>query len=130
VGQIEVPHRFSDMAWFFWIKQTGLAFANGAKAAVTSADVSAEHERRRPIRPTLKNVRTARFLTNGVKVQAVYELEHMILICRIAQPNLEPLRLWLARLGIVGDYSKFAGQDVYFLNLLLNKEILASAVLV
>jgi len=32
----------------------------------------------------------------------------MILIRRIAQTNLQPLRLWLPRLLIIGDYSKFA----------------------
>jgi hypothetical protein len=47
-----------------------------------------------------------------MQIQAVNELEHVVLVRRIAQTNLEPLRLWLPRFGIA-DYFKFTRQNVF-----------------
>ncbi len=71
---------------------------------MTRADVAAEHERRGAIRPALKNVRAARFLTNGVQVEALDQFENLVLIRRIAQTNPQPFGLWLTDLLVVTDY--------------------------
>jgi hypothetical protein len=62
---------FGNVAWFFRIKGARLAFADGAETAMACADVSAKHEGRGAIGPAFKNVRTARFLTDGVQVQTL-----------------------------------------------------------
>ncbi len=87
------------------IEISGFSFSDCAKSAMPRADVAAEHERRRSIRPALKNVRTARFLTNRVQVESLDQFEHMVLIGRIAQADAQPFRLGLTDLLIVTDYA-------------------------
>ena len=77
---------------------------------MTRADVAAEHEGRGAVGPTFKNVWTASFLTNCVKVETFNELQHLVLIGRVAQADAKPFRLGLTDLLIVADYTKFAGQ--------------------
>ena len=74
---------------------------------MASADVAAQHERRRAIGPALKNVRALRFLADRVQIQTLDQLEQMILVRRIAELDAQPFRLRLARFLI--EYSKFAG---------------------
>jgi hypothetical protein len=99
------------MAWFIRVKLSRLAFANRAKAAVARADVAAQHESGSAIRPALKNVRALRFLTNRVQVESLDQLEQMVLIRRVTQPNAQPFGLWLTRLLV--ENVKFAGQSIY-----------------
>ena len=80
---------------------------------MSGANVTAQHERRRAIGPAFENVWTTCFLANCMQVQAVDQLEHVVLIRRITQADLEPFRLGLPRLGI-SNYSKFAGQLCVF----------------
>ena len=96
---------FRNVSRLVRVEIAGLAFANCTEPAVTSADVAAKHERGRAIRPALENVWTAGFLTNRVQVEALDQLEHLVLISRIAQPNPQPFRLWLTDLLIVTDYT-------------------------
>src|SRR5436305_10966732 len=111
MSEIEMAHGFGDVARFFRIERAGLAFSDSAESAVARADVAREHEGRRPIRPALEDVWAFRLLTNSVQVQAFDQLEHMILIRRIAQANLQPFRLGLSR--FVADDFKFACQIYY-----------------
>jgi hypothetical protein len=72
--QIELGHCFGDVAGFGWVKLSWRSFSHGAKATVACADVPSQHESRRAIGPTLKNIRTAGLLTYGVQVQPFDEL--------------------------------------------------------
>src|SRR5690242_11815780 len=90
------------------IQRARLAFADRAKSAMTRANVAAQHEGRSAIRPAFKDVRALRFLTDGVQVQPLNQLQQMILVRRIAQTNAQPFRLGLTRLGIQD--LEFAGQ--------------------
>ena len=110
MGQIELTHGLRDMSWFFRIERSGLAFTNRTESAVSRADVAAEHERRSSIRPAFKNVWTTSFLTNRVQVKSLDQLQHVVLIGWIAQPDLQPFRLWLTDFGIVTDDAELAGQ--------------------
>src|SRR5689334_4469141 len=103
--QVQMTNRFSDVTRFFRIEIARLSFSDGAETAMTSADVAAEHERRSPVRPALKNVRTPRFLADGVEVEALDQFEHLVLIGRIAQPDAQPFGLGLTNLLIIADYA-------------------------
>jgi len=103
--EIQVAHCFGDVAWFLGIEVAGFTFADGTEPAMTRADVAAEHERRRPIIPALEDVRTTRFLTNSVQVQALDQFEHLVLIGRIAKADAQPFGLWLTNLLIITDYA-------------------------
>src|SRR2546425_13271452 len=72
------------------------------------ADVAAEHKGCSPVGPALKNVWALRFLTNGVQVQSLDQLEQVVLVRRIAQANAQPIRFWLTRFRVHN--SKFARQ--------------------
>ena len=85
---------------------------------MASADVSAQHECRRAIRPAFENVRALRFLTDCVEIQSLNQLQQMVLIRGVAETNLEPIGFWLPRCGV--ENSKFAGQ-VSYLKLCLQK---------
>jgi len=101
---------------FFRVELSRFSFPNRAKPAMTRADVAAEHERRRAIGPALENVRTARFLADGVQVQTLDQFEYAVLIGRIAQPDAKPFGLRLTDFLVVADYTKFAGQLIYLWN--------------
>lgn len=105
MGEIELAHRFRNVPRFFRVKRARLAFADRAEAAVARANVASEHERGRAIGPAFENVGTACFLANRVQIQPLNQLQHVVLIRRVAQTNLQPLRLWQTGLGIVTDYS-------------------------
>src|SRR5712691_6555277 len=102
---------FGDVAWFFRVERTRLTFADGTKTAMARADVTAQHERCRAIGPTLKNVWATRLLAYCVKIQTFDQLEHVVLVRRVTQSNLEPLGFGLTGFRIVADYSKFSGQS-------------------
>ena len=74
------------------------------------ADIAAEHEGRGSIGPAFKNVGTARFLADGVQIETFDQLQHLVLIGRVAQADAQPFGLWLTDLLIVADYTEFAGQ--------------------
>src|SRR5260370_29816191 len=88
--QIQVSYGCGDVSRFLRIEQSWLTFSNRTKATMPGADIPAQHEGRSTIRPALKDVWTLRFLTNGVKVQPLNQLQKMILIDRIAETNPEP----------------------------------------
>jgi len=110
MGQIQVIHCFRDVPRLLWIEQTRLPFAHCAKTTVTRADVASEHEGGRAIAPTLENVWTTCFLADGVQIEPFDQLQHLILISRIAQADTQPFGLGLADLLVVADYTEFAGQ--------------------
>ena len=101
---------FSNVSRFFRIETAGLSLADCAEAAMARADVAAKHESRGPIGPTLKNVRTTGFLTDGVQVESFDQLQHLILVGRIAETDAEPFGFGLTYLLIVTNYTEFAGQ--------------------
>ena len=105
-----MAHRFRDVSRLVRIETPGLSFADGAEAAMTRADVAAEHESRSAIGPTLENVWTTRFLTNGVQVESFDQLQHLVLVRWIAQTNAQPFGFGLTYFLIVTDYTEFAGQ--------------------
>jgi hypothetical protein len=96
----------------FSVERAWLSFPDRAKATVARANIAAEHEGGGTIRPAFEDVGAVRFLTNSMKVQTLDQLQDVILIRRIAQTNLQPLRLWQTRLWAVSYYSKFARQNV------------------
>src|SRR5256885_6829517 len=103
-----MAHGFGDVARLCGIKLRRLTFIDRAEAAMARAGVAAEHEGRGAIRPALEDVGAARLLADRMQVQAFDELQHVVLIRRIAQTYLQPLRLRLARLLNVADDSQFA----------------------
>jgi len=105
-----VSDSFGNVARFFRIQRSRLAFADSAEATMACANVAAEHEGRGAIGPAFKNVRTARFLADGVQIETFDQLQHLVLIRWVAEPDAQPFRLWLTNLLIVADYTEFAGQ--------------------
>ena len=103
-------HSFRNVPRFFRIEKSGLSFSDRAKTTMTRANITAEHERGGAIGPALKNVGTARFLTDGVEVESLDQLQHLVLIGRVAQTDAQPLGLGLTDFLIVADYTEFAGQ--------------------
>jgi len=103
-----VERDFRDVMRLFWIQSFRRAFSNRAESAMPRADVAAEHKGRSPVGPALKNVWAPCFLTNRVQLQTFNQLEQMILVCRIAQTNTQPIRFWLTRFRVHN--SKFARQ--------------------
>src|SRR5262245_58130568 len=101
---------FGNVSRLFGIERAWLTFADCAEAAVARADVAAEHEGCGAIGPAFKDVGTTRFLANGVQVESFDQLQHFVLIGRIANTDAEPFGLWLADFLIVADYTEFAGQ--------------------
>jgi len=75
------------VARLFRIQLAGLALSDCAEAAMPRANIAAEHERGGAIGPAFKNVRAARFLANGVQVESFDQLQDVVLIGRIAQPD-------------------------------------------
>jgi hypothetical protein len=92
---------------------------------VTGANVTAEHESSCAIGPTFENVRTTRFLADGVQIETFDQLQHVVLIRRIAQTDAKPFRLGLADLLVIADYTEFAGQWITSKGILRGKGFLA-----
>jgi hypothetical protein len=105
MGKIQVIHSFGDVTRLLRVELTRLTFADRAKSTMTRADIAAQHERGGSIRPAFENVRAAGFLTNGVQIESFDQLQHLVLIGRIAQPDAKPFRLGLADLLVVTDYT-------------------------
>src|SRR5205085_3225761 len=104
---------FGYVARLIHIERAGFAFADGAESAVARADVAREHEGRSVVGPALEDVWTLGLLADSVQVQAFYKLENVVLIRRVAQTNLQPLRLRLARACARDvDDSQFAAQSL------------------
>src|SRR6266496_4428207 len=114
-----MPHCFGNVTRFFGIKRARRPLAYCAKSTMTRADIAAEHECRRAIRPALEDVRTFRFLANRVQVQTLNQVEQMVLIGWITQTNPEPLGFRLTWFGIQN--LKFAAQESFTLKLILQK---------
>src|ERR1041385_8079117 len=108
--EIQVVNSFGDVSRLFGIETAGLSFADRAEAAMTRADVAAEHERRGAICPTFEDVWTARFLANSVQVESFDQLQHLVLVGGITQTDAQPFGFGLTNLLIVTDYTEFAGQ--------------------
>src|ERR1043165_3166316 len=98
-----MTHRLGNVTRLLWIQVARLPFTDGAKAAMPRADVAAQHKSRGAVRPALKNVWTARFLTDGVQIQPFDELQDLVLIGRVAEANPEPFGLGLTDALIVAD---------------------------
>src|ERR1044072_1983817 len=96
-GGAERLHRFGDVARLFGVERDGLPLRDGAEAAVARADVAADHEGRRPVRPALEDVRAARLLADGVEVQVLDQLQNVGLVRRVAETYLQPLGLGALR---------------------------------
>jgi hypothetical protein len=108
--QVQMPYCLADMTGLVSVKLPGFALAYGAESAVAGTDVAAQHEGGRTVGPALKDVGALRFLTNRVQVQALDQLEQVVLVRRITQTNAEPLGLWLT--WFLVENVKFAGQSI------------------
>ena len=97
-------HSFGDMSRLQRIQGSRRTFSYGAKPAMPRADITAQHKGCGPIRPALKNVGAASFLTDGVQIQSFNQLKHMILISRVAETDFEPFRFRLTDFGAITDY--------------------------
>jgi hypothetical protein len=100
-----VGHGFGDVSRLFRIECARLSFADRAEAAMTGADVAAQHERRGAVRPAFKDIWTARFLADRVEVKSFDQLQNVVLVRRIAETNPEPFGLWLTDFLVVADYT-------------------------
>ena len=105
MGQVEVLDGFSDMPGLFAVERARFSFTDRAKATVPRADITTQHESSCAVGPALEDVRTARFLADCMQVQALDQLQHLILVGRITQANLQPGRFGLAWLLDVIDNS-------------------------
>jgi len=104
MSQVKMGHGFGDVSRLQRIQGSGRSFSHGAKSAMPSADITAQHKGRGPIRPALKNVGAPRFLADGVQIQSFNQLKYVILISRVAESDFEPFRLRLTDFGGVTDY--------------------------
>src|SRR5436190_16903782 len=86
-----MPHCFGDVTRLIGIEPARRPLAYRAKPTMTGTDVAAQHKGRSPISPALEDVRTPRFLTNRVQVQALNQVEQMVLIRWITEANPQPL---------------------------------------
>jgi hypothetical protein len=94
--EVELTHCFGDVPRFIHIQLARCTFTDSAEAAVARANVTAQHERCGPIGPAFKNIWATGFLAYGVKIQALNQLQDMVLVRRITQTDLQPFRLGLA----------------------------------
>ena len=101
---------FGNVLRLFGIEKSGLAFTDRTETAMPRANVAAEHERGRAIGPAFEDVWATRFLADGVQVQTFDQLQHLVLVSRVAETDAQPFGLGLTDLLIVTDYSEFAGQ--------------------
>jgi hypothetical protein len=104
MSQVQVLDCFRNVPRLFAVERARFSFSDRAKAAVPRADIATQHESRRSIGPAFEDVRTTRFLADRMKIQALDQLQHLILVSRIAQTNLEPGGFGLAWLRGVADY--------------------------
>jgi hypothetical protein len=88
MGEVQMANGFCYVSRFVRIERARLPFANGTEPTVARADVAAEHESRSSIRPAFEDVWATGFLTNRVKVEALDQLQNVVLIGRIAKPDL------------------------------------------
>ena len=120
VRQIQMTHCFRNMTRLFGIESARLALTDRAESAVARADVAREHEGSGSVGPALEDVRTLGLLADSVQVQAFYKPENVVLIRRVAQTNLQPLRLRLARACARDvDDSQFAAQSLLLRKILM-----------
>jgi len=110
MSKVQVSDCFGNVARFFRIQRSWLAFTDSAETTMACTDVAAKHEGRGAIGPAFKNVRTARFLADGVQVETFDQLQHLVLVGWVAQADAQPFGFGLTDLLIVADYSEFAGQ--------------------
>jgi hypothetical protein len=110
--QIQVVNGFGDVPRFVRIQRIWRPFPDRAEPTVPRANVAPKHEGRSAVGPTLKDVRTTSFLTDCVKIQTFDQLQHVLLIRRIAEADLQPFWLRLARSG-VADNAKFAAHSSF-----------------
>src|SRR2546425_4038588 len=114
-----MPHCFGDVTRLIGIEPARLPFANGTEATMPRADIAAQHKGRSPISPALEDVWAPRFLANRVQVQALNQVEQMVLIGWITEANPQPLGFRLTWFGVQN--LKFAAQESFTLKLILQK---------
>src|SRR2546430_17676049 len=115
-----MAHGFGYVARLIHVERARFAFAYGAESAVARADVARKHEGSGSVGPALEDVWAFSFLADRVQVQAFYKPENVVLIRRVAQTNLQPLRLRLARACARDvDDSQFAAQSLLLRKILM-----------
>src|SRR2546430_9973449 len=100
MGEIQMPHCFGDVTRLIGIEPARRLLAYRAKPTMPRANVAPQHKGRSPISPALEDVRTPRFLTNRVQVQALNQVEQMVLIGWITEANPQPLGFRLTSFGV------------------------------
>jgi hypothetical protein len=110
MGEVQVTDCFGYVTRLFRIQLARLSLADCAKAAMARANIAAQHERGGAVGPTFKNIRAARFLANCVQVESFDQLQDIVLVRRITQPDAKPFGLGLADFLVITDYTEFAGQ--------------------
>jgi hypothetical protein len=83
-----MPYRLGNVRRLKRVESIGNCLIHGAKAAVTSTSVAAEHESSGLVRPALENVWALCLLANRVQVQTVDQIKDSILIPRVAEFDL------------------------------------------
>src|SRR5438128_12582180 len=104
-----MPHCFGDVTRLIRIEPARRPLAYRAKPTMTGTDVAAQHKGRSPISPALEDVWTLRFLANRVQIQALNQVEQMVLIGWITEANPQPTGFRLAWFGVQN--LKFAGHS-------------------
>src|SRR2546426_6917115 len=111
--EIQMPHCFGDVTRLIGIEPARRPLAYRAKPTMPRANVAAQHKGRSPISPALEDVWTLRFLANRVQVQALNQVEQMVLIGWITEANPQPLGFRLTSFGVQN--LKFAAQESFTL---------------
>src|SRR5437870_5503912 len=114
-----MPHCFGDVTRLIRIEPARRPLAYRAKPTMTGTDVAAQHKGRSPISPALEDVWTLRFLANRVQIQALNQVEQMVLIGWITEANAQPLGFRLTSFGVQN--LKFAAQESFTSDLILLK---------
>ncbi len=94
VLQIEMLYGFGNVCRLHRVEVHRLAFVHGAKSAMPRTCIAAEHESRGLIGPAFEDIRALCLLADGVKIQSVDQVQDLILVRRVAQFYLQPIRLF------------------------------------
>src|SRR5688572_31220470 len=108
----EMLYGLGNVHGLHWVEVHRLAFVNGAKAAMARTRVAAEHERGGLVRPALEDIRALRFLADGVQIQSADQVQHRILIARIAKLYLQPI--WFLQTLALLTIQEILDQDTFF----------------
>ena len=91
--------RFAHVTRLVRVEISRATLADCTEPAMSSANVTKNHECRGAFSPALEDVRASSFLTNGVQAQVLDQFIDTIESFIRANPHLEPIRSWSLEFG-------------------------------